>query len=151
MQKSKNGPCKYDERQILARGEAYKHAILTLLIYSIAAGLADLYIDGQWADIYTVTVIGVMLTVAVFSTECIMSEAYFAVGQRAGVWIAVCAVVTVMNAYVTVDNIRSGEMMIENGMLTHRVVNPACGLVFLAVLLAVLIKSRRERAENTEQ
>ena len=148
--KMKNCDRKYDERQLLARGRAYKHGFIVLLLYCVAAGIADMYLE--YAYISTVALIGVFLSVTVFVIECVFTDAYFAVGQKPRSWLVLSGFVAAMNLWIFAYNIAEGQPLIENGVLTYYVINLVCGVMFLAIFAAIVVKLLRDRAgERSER
>lgn len=148
--KMKNCEQKYDERQELARGRAYKHGFITLLLYCVVVGLADMYLERAY--ISTAALIGVFLSVTVFVIECIFTDAYFAVGQKPRSWLVLSGFVATLNLCIFTVNFAEGEPLIVNGVLTYYIINLVCGLMFLAIFVAIVMKLMRDRAgERSER
>jgi hypothetical protein len=145
VRKKRGKEARYDERQELARGKAYKHGFTALLIYCVAVGLTDLYIGGGWCDIYTAMIIGVFLSTAVFAVQCILTDAYFAVGERPTFWLVLTGIVSVINFVSMGFDISEGHRFVENGAVTHSVISPACGLTFLVLFAVTLAKTLKDR------
>jgi hypothetical protein len=76
IKKKKNTYTEYDERQILARGKAYKSAFLVLVGYIIACALVNV-LEINWAELSVQMFIGLFLSTAVFVGVSIFNDAYF--------------------------------------------------------------------------
>ena len=76
IKKKKNSYTEYDERQILARGMAYKSAFFVLIGYIIACALVNV-LEINWAELSGQMFIGLFLSTAVFVGVSIFNDAYF--------------------------------------------------------------------------
>lgn len=140
---------KYDERQKLARGKAFKAAYLTLLTYGLLYGLLDMVIDKKWCDSLTGMTIGVVLSLAVFVTVCIFNDAYLSFKEKPGYVIKLFIFIALLNGVVSVMNFLPGHnAIIVNGILTYRSVNLLLFILFTVILTAMLIKRRRDRKDE---
>lgn len=143
-------PAKYDERQEAIRGIVFKKAFYTLVVYNIAYGVFDMATGIVWCDRFTGVFIGICLALTVFAVCSIMSGAYFRIDEKPTVWVSVIAVVSLINAIISIIRIVNGEFIID-GMLSYNSVNLIVALMFLAVLIAMAVKRARDkRSEETE-
>ena len=76
IKKKKNTYTEYNERQVLARGEAYKSAFFVLIGYIIACALINV-LEINWAELSVQMFIGLFLSTAVFVGISIFNDAYF--------------------------------------------------------------------------
>ncbi len=76
IKKKKNTYTEYDERQVLARGKAYKSAFLVLVGYIIVCALVNV-LEINWAELSVQMFIGLFLSTAVFVGVSIFNDAYF--------------------------------------------------------------------------
>lgn len=139
----------YDERQSLARGQAYKVGFFTLIIYVMIAAVLDEIFDihilmslsGMW--------IGVCLSIAIFAIICILKDAYMSLQANARGIIIVFGCVGIMNICCgLMPYLLHGERVIEmaqavkNGKIYEYAkfsvssVNLTAGILFL-ILIAV--------------
>ena len=137
---------KYDERQEFVRGKAYKLGFITLLIYCVAAGMIDLYLGVGWCDVYTAMMLGFYGSVTVFVVKCILTDAYFAVGQRPAGWLVLTGIIAAINLAIFAADLNDGKRIVENGALTHNTINLVCGAAFLIIFAAMLVKTLRDGA-----
>ena len=114
---------KYDERQLTARGIAYRLAYFTLML----ALLAD-----------------------VSATALLRPWAYFTLAERPRSWLLVFALVIACQIPNTVIHARNGDF-VKDGLLTYDVLSPACALLFLVVLICALVRIRRDREDDAEE
>ncbi|MDY2861676.1 MAG: hypothetical protein SOT10_03605 [Oscillospiraceae bacterium] len=76
IKRKKNTYTEYDERQVLARGKAYKSAFFVLIGYIIACALVNV-LEINWAELSVQMFIGLFLSTAVFVGISIFNDAYF--------------------------------------------------------------------------
>lgn len=148
--RGKSAKAQFDERQVVARGKAYRHAFFTLLFYLLAWGLFELATGMRLWDTYTGCFIGVFLSVTVFAVVAILNDAYFAVNERPATYLGIFALVTVLNLGIAIWNLIDGEdPIVENGILTYHSVNLLVGAMFLVILIVAAIRvwqGKREEA-----
>ena len=76
----------YDERQMAARGVAYRLAYTTL----VGALMADVLVQslyGPWTERGVDLILGIFLSVLVFILACVRHDAYFSLGRSRGhIW-----------------------------------------------------------------
>ena len=139
----------YDERQQVQRGAAAQRAYLALLLLLCVNGIVSGALDVHWAKPGVDSLLCMFVSVGVFVVECIRRDAYFTVKQTPRSGILIFTIVTLCQLPATIMHAVDGDF-IENGRLTLAVINPACMALFAIVLAAVLIKIRRDRAEDEE-
>ena len=137
--------CKYDERQKLVRGEAYKYGFWTLVIYSFCYGLLSGIVE-KVVDNLTVMVIGICLAACIEICYSIWHDAYFSLNEdKKKVFIAF-GIIGVINIVMGLINLFSGECF-ENGQLTYRSSNLFCGLLFVVVFIIYSLKNMKNNKE----
>ena len=130
----------YDERQLLVRGQAYKSAFFTMIIYvSIAAILSELYnihvlmsFAGMW--------MGVCLALMVFVIICIVKDAYMSLYENAkGIILLflLCAVVNILGGGMQLLDTHS---LLEDGKISIQCINLETGILFLIALIVFVGK-----------
>ena len=138
----------YDERQKLAQGIAYKYGYYTLLGYLAAVSLFDLMTGVRWCSLYTGVFLGVLLSVGVFGIVGICNDAYFPFRENPGRYIALFAVLGAMNVVIGVSHYLHEGTFMQDGMLSHSVVNPLAGVLLLLLAGAMAAKRQREKRET---
>ena len=149
--KEKRGekPGEYDERQMAQRGIAFQRAYFTLLVLLVLNGVVSGAMEWQWAEPGVDSFLCMFVSVVVFVVECIRRDAYFTVSQTPRSGIIIFTIVTLCQVPATIMHAVDGDF-IADGRVTLAVLNPACMVVFAIVLIAVLIKLRREKREDEE-
>lgn len=155
----------YDERQSLARGQAYKVGFFTLMIYVMLAVFLDEIFDihilmslgGMW--------IGVCLSIAVFAIICILKDAYMSLQENARGIMIVFGGIGVLNLCCSLPRLLHGEgftevaQAVKNGKVYEYIklsvnsMNLTVGILFLtlmAVFAGKLWYDRRHEDEDGE-
>lgn len=138
----------YDERQLAARGIAYRWAYMTL-IFSLLANTCVETIWGPWAKPGVSAWMLIFLSIGVFIVACVRKDAYFAVAQdpKASLWLfGAVVVLQIPNIIIT---LRSGGF-VEDGLLTWNALSPACGVLFGVMFVCMLVRLRRQKREEQE-
>ncbi len=146
MKKNRKEKFTYDERQKAVRGEAYKYAFFTLVIYNAAYGILDMALEKPWAENMTGMMIGVCLAILVHVVYCIWHECYFSMNEEPKRVLIFFGVISVINVIIAVMQGLNGEL-IENGMLTNRCANLTVAIMFGAILVALVVKWSTKKAE----
>ena len=136
----------YDERQMAARGVAYRWAFLTLML-SLAVNTGVEAIWGPWAKPGVSAWMLIFLSVGVFVVVCVRQDAYFAVAQdpKASLWLfGAVVVLQIPNIIIT---LRSGGF-VEDGLLTWDALSPASGSLFLVLTVCAIVRLRRQREDD---
>lgn len=136
----------YDERQMAARGVAYRWAFLTLML-SLAVNTGVEAIWGPWAKPGVSAWMLIFLSVGVFVVVCVRRDAYFAVAQdpKASLWLfGAVVVLQIPNIIIT---LRSGGF-VEDGLLTWDALSPASGVLFLVLTVCAIVRLRRQREDD---
>lgn len=152
-------PCKkdsYDERQLLARGKAYKFAFFTLIFYMSIISLVSEFNGISWFMSFCGIWLGVCLSIMVFAVICILEDAYMSLYENAKGVIMVFTVVAVMNMGVAVRIIldREGHPLLENGKISVDYLNLVVGVMFciiLAVFCGKVIYNKKHLDEEEEE
>ncbi|MDE6625206.1 MAG: hypothetical protein K2K56_02415 [Lachnospiraceae bacterium] len=141
----------YDERQQLARGEAYKYAFFTLMFYmTVVSVISEFYgmplfmsFCGIW--------IGVCLSITVFAVICILKDAYMSLYENAKGVMMLFSVVALMNIGVAVRIICEGRPMLEDGAFSVDCVNLVVGIMFCVILAVFCGKVVYNRKSSEEE
>lgn len=136
----------YDERQMAARGVAYRWAFLTLML-SLAVNTGVEAIWGPWAKPGVSAWMLIFLSIGVFIVACVRKDAYFAVAQnpKASLWLfGAVVVLQIPNIIIT---LRSGGF-VEDGLLTWDALSPASGALFLVLTVCAIVRLRRQREDD---
>lgn len=140
---------KYDERQLIYQGKAYKYAFYTLLIYSglILAAL----IAGETVRTYklpvdnsTLILVGIMLSVLVFAIYSILKDAYFRMNENKKFLLGVFWVLAAVNLGLGIFHVINGDIA-TGGIITFE----GAGSLLLGVtMLAVASVATYKRIQD---
>lgn len=140
----------YDERQKLAQGVAYKYGFYTLLIYLGVVALFDLMTGIRWCSLYTAAFIGVLVSTGVFGTVAIVKDAYFPFRENAIRYVWLFAALGAMNVAIGVVHLMDEGTFMEDGILSHSVINPVAGVLLLLLSVAMALKNAADRRAERE-
>lgn len=143
----------YDERQLLARGVAYKYAFFTMMIgMVIIALLEEIAGVGIFMSMAGVWLI-VCISLAVFATICIMKDAYMSLYENVKGVVIMFLAVAILNIAIGIGNIVDGVPLLENGVLSVRWTNLIVGALFLYILpvfIGRVIYNNKQLEEDEE-
>lgn len=139
----------YDERQLLARGKAYKNAFFTLIIYFIVAGTLYDFLNIRMLMSFGGLWIGICISVGVFAITCILKDAYMNLYENAK-GIMMLFLVGVLNIAISILNKVS---LLEEGVVSLESINLIAGILFLvisAVFFGREIYNKKQLGEDEE-
>lgn len=145
------GRQEYDERQRRAQGTAYKWAYYTLMGYLCIGGVFDLGTGLRWCDRFTFVFLGLLASLLVFSSICIVKDAYMPFSQNAVRTIWMLAAIGAVNLVIGIVNLLEPGLVIVDGVLTHRCVNLLCGILLLSIALTVWIKTSIDKRRAADE
>ena len=127
----------YDERQMAARGVAYRVNTGVEAIWGPSAkpGVS------AWMLIF--------LSIGVFIVACVRKDAYFAVAQNPRTYLWLFGAVVLCQIPNFLLQLRSGDL-VEDGLLTWNALSPACGVLFGVMFVCMLVRLRRQKREEQE-
>ena len=143
------GRAKYDERQQLARGKAFRAGFFTVLIYDLLYAFGDL-MGLRWTVPFTGVMIGLFLGVAVFGVVAICQDAYLSLNEKPQGWLVLWGIIILANGACVASQMAHREL-IRDGMLTADWLNALCGGLFVVILVAQLLHTARPRREEMEE
>ena len=143
----------YDERQLLARGVAYKYAFFTLMIGMVVIALmeeiAGIRLFMSMAGVWVL----ICISIAVFATICILKDAYMSLYENVKGVVIMFSAIGILNIAIGIGNIVDGVPLIENGVLSTRCANLIVGLLFvyiLPVFIGRVIYNNKQLEEDEE-
>ena len=141
----------YDERQIRVRGDAYRYAFLTVMIYEgimivLEIGEIPLPIDG-----YLMHFAGVLLGLVVLSAYCIWNDAYWGINNNRRRYGIIFVAAALLNVVPVVGAVTNGTFM-KDGKFTTPFINLMVCVMLLVIGVELLMKQHLEkRAEESEE
>lgn len=149
IQKKKH--TQFDERQVLARGAAYKVSFFVAIFYMLACFLAELF-ELKWAIFTVQMIIGVFITCVVFAIMCIFTNAYFGVNQKnSKAYIVVLACIGLMNTFIGINNLSDWEPLFTDGTLNLSSINFIAAIFLFIMVIALIIKVILEKRASVEE
>ena len=146
----KKSDCEYDERQEAIRGTGFKYAYFTAMIVLITGGIAEMILVAAWCGLFTLAMIALWTSICVFTTYCVIKDAYFTLRARRKALIAIFIASGAINICLGLGHILDGTI-IEGGMLSLNAVNLLTGAACLYLGIMMLCHGIYERrTEDTE-
>ena len=126
----------------MTSASAFKCAFFCLLFYNLFS-----VILGDVHCVMRCYSIGILISVTLYASICILHDAYFYVGSRPRFYLIVFSLVGVVNLALGIMNFWDGDYVYTNGMLNYHSLNLFVGLSFVFILVVVVIKLRQNKRE----
>lgn len=130
---------KFDERQELVRGKAYKNAFLAVISYGALYISASLLIEKEFLTTSVALMIGMFIGLVVYAVYSIWNEAFFSLNDTPKTYIILLICTAFLNAQSGINAIIDGSI-IENGTLALDSISLICAISFTIILMTMLIK-----------
>lgn len=130
---------KFDERQQIARGKAFRTGFWTLLVgiaLWLVLDIAEFNLPVTTTAYFTTLL---FIGAAAYAVECVFRDAYVALNDNPMRWILTDAFIVAINALCSYTNFRVNR----NGWL-----NLGCALMLSSVLVALIVKTILNRQEE---
>ena len=146
--RSKRAKPEYDERQIAARGEAFRAGYLTLLIYLALYAVLDM------TELLRIPptvggILGAMAGITAFALAAIRRDAYMGFNEDMRYGVVIIALAGAINLVCGLVAAARGRLF-EDGAATVSVINLGMG-VLAAIILAALWIHRRKQGEDGDE
>ena len=151
VQKRKNGGSdmkEYDERQIIARGEAYRNGFFAIAGYNIAFALLELS-GVVWCEPFVGLFFGLLIGAGVFAVTAIRKDAYLALNNNMRSWTSFGLIIIACNAIPGVISILDYRITVD-GRLSTSSLSLAVAVLWLVVLLTQIANNRRNAKKMAE-
>ncbi len=136
----------FDERQIIARNNAYMTGFFVVLILMMADILLKMTGHAFYIDpLFELS--AVFIGVGVFAILAIWNDAFLLPAQKPGLLILLYGVITVERAMRFLFSLKNGEIF-SNGKLALTSINGVIAVAFLAISITFLLKQQRDRSED---
>ena len=149
----KEGEKKYDERQILEQGKAFKIGFFVMLITVealIILNISGIAIVADYPVFYQTAIFLGLLTYVVY---CIWHESYFAVNEKSTRVSIFFAFIALVNLVIGIINIIHGQLIVD-GRITFRILNLLCAVLFIVIFATMLLKriaNSRKSSDDEEE
>ena len=140
----------YDERQNRVRGDAYRYAFYSILIYETILLVLEIGEVSLPIPNYALHFGGILFGCIVLSAYCIWKDAYWGLNNNRRRYGAILVVGGLLNAIPVISSITSGTMT-DGGTYSFSIVNLMVCIMLLFVGAELLIKQFLDkRASKTE-
>lgn len=135
----KNKVSNYDERQLLVRGNAYRNAFVSMVMYGLLYSVYIIMSEKELMQDGVSMYIGVLVGVTVFTVYCIWNDAYLRLSQNPKKYFILGIVVVMLNAIGGFEKLREGKV-IKDGILTFNCLQISLAIAWLIIEIALIIK-----------
>lgn len=143
-------PDSFDERQQLARGQAYKRAFFVLTFYvAVVSMLSEgfhisifMSFGGLW--------LGVCIAIIVFAVNCILHDAYMSLYENAKGLIIMLSCVGILNVLIGLDYLTGEKPFLEDGVIAADSLNLIVGMTMLIILFVFIGRLRYNKTHLEE-
>lgn len=139
--KTKRVKPEYDERQMIARGKAYKVGFFTLLIYGAVCTVLQA-MELHWCDGLLREVVGIVIGVGAFAIVSILNDAYLGFNENTGYTIGVMALIGFLNLGSAIIGIITDGLW-KDGKVTTSIVNLLISLLFFVILMTYWLHKKQ--------
>ena len=140
----KNQTPKYDERQEIVRGKAYKYAFFTMLIFGALYMYCSLFIESELLLASVALMIDMFIGLVVYAVYSIWNDAFATLNGISKSYIIFLACTVVLNLGNAIGTIKDGSI-IANGTLTLDSISLVCAISLTIVLVTMLVKKLMNR------
>ncbi len=138
----------FDERQERARGKAALYGFVTLLVVLYLYGISEIAL-GRWCDALAGVTLCIAAGIGVFAVTCILKDAYLSLKEKPRQVMTMFALISIANLALGGMYLWSG-VLVEDGVLTFRAVNPVLGLTTLVILIVYIVNFLLRDREEAE-
>ncbi len=142
MNKDKKVMTKYDERQEMARGKAYKYGFWASMIAAAFVMLLDISmitLASSFTKYFFIMFVGIIAQV----TYSIWNDAYYGINTNKKRLIVICIVAGIINLLNVVATIMSGQFIVD-GIVSDAGANALCCILLLYAGALLIIKDRKD-------
>ena len=139
--------CKYDERQELIRGRAYKISFAIMIVCNFIYALFDEVYDKLPVEPGLYMVLVMILCVGTHAWYCIYNGAYIALNDNTNRIIVALSLVGLINIVLGIIGLVNGEW-VEDGVLTFNCSNMACGCMLMVTVFVIIAKRIHDEKEE---
>lgn len=140
----------YDERQKIMIGKSYKCAMITTWVLLAIWMIVDMGGNKLPVENSVLAFSVIFVSVMVHASYSVWTDAYFGGNSNNKRYAIMSIVITLINLAAAVRYFMDGSIIID-GVLTFRVVNAECALMFLILGIEFWIKSIVDKKENMQE
>ena len=137
---------KYDERQELLRGRAYRAGFTAMLLTGVGYLLLTVFLDRPLMEDAVCAMFLMFVGLTVFAVRCVWTDAFFTASRQRPMYLALLAVVVVLNGISAIRSLREGGL-VANGVLTSGALSWMIAACFLVIGCTILLRGAKGDAE----
>lgn len=140
----------YDERQIKARGDAYRISFLTLMISLMLDGVIRNVSGYEWAPFYEAIMVHIFISLGVFINYSIFKDAYLEMnsnGKKFSIIFLLAGIFTLVASIVKMCN----NSFIEDGKLTIGFLSLVCSIFCFSIVISFIVKIQIDKKKENEE
>ena len=140
---TKNGDrseLKYDERQLAARGKAFKGGFFTILIMNFLAVIFTAAEISIPIDSTLAMLISCFLGMLVFLGIAIWENAYYALNENGRNVVIAFTIIGLINFVIGIINLRGDEVIVNGVVQGEKCMNFMCALLFIYIAMVTAIR-----------
>lgn len=134
----------YDERQLAARGKAFKYGFFTFLAYFVLYCAQLVLMEEELIANYAAVTIGCCLSLFVFVVVAIWNDAYFSLRDKIFTYVMIFLSAGILGIFVSILE------YIENQSFGFHIIFLFTGILFLMIDLVFGLKKLKERMQGDE-
>lgn len=138
--------CVFDERQVAARGKAYKYGFFAVLIYLLLYGLIQDITKIYWGKGFVGSALGICIGVGVYAVVSIWNDAYFSLQENPKQYVLLFALVMVLNLLIGIRQVQENM-----GDISYGYINLFIGVLLTVILVTMGAKALKDRREQEEE
>lgn len=140
---------KYDERQQIVRGEAYKYSFWTMVFLVMIYA----FIDSSGIElpcVNSVVIIAIIMTsIVVHAVYCIIHDGYFGINNKPKSYYILFIFLGLFNFFIGIINTIRGVLIID-GKLDIPFANYIAGFMFIIVGISIIIRHMMNKTDDID-
>ena len=120
-----------------------------MVICNTIVGYYSMAVEKPMVDMFTSSVLSILIGTGVFAVYCIWKDAYFSLNENRKKMLIGLAIIAISNFSVLIPEYASGDsVLMEHGVLQPGAINIMCGILYVVIFVTFLAKEIVERKEK---
>ena len=145
---------KYDERQVIVRGNGYKYGFWTMAILMLSYS----FFEWGYPEIaeripvqrFYVYFMIMLISVLIHTGYCIFNDGYFGINNNRRRWYVSFLCIGLANVLIGYANAARGKIW-EDGKLGTPMISFSCGLAFVVIGIMIVIKALIDKSSGSDE
>ena len=129
----------FDERQVAARGTAYKFSFASMVVYFTCSEIVSIFLERDWATHEANLSLGICIPVFIFAILCIVKDAYVGFKQKVISFCIPLLLIGLINILLAFLVNKKPVFSLSDGVLDASA-NFICGITVTLIGAIVLVK-----------